>query len=70
MLFFSTPLQTLYFYIPVIGQPQLWTPFLCPKGVRLWELPLYTKDLLHVHNNITNTFTQCAQIATLHVFAA
>ena len=28
--FFSTPIQTLYFYIPVSGQPQLWTPFSRP----------------------------------------
>ena len=28
--FYSTPIQTLYFYIPVSGQPQLWTPFSRP----------------------------------------
>ena len=33
MLFFSTPIQTLYFYFPVSSQPQLWAPFLCPKAV-------------------------------------
>ena len=26
-LFFSTPIQTLYFYIPISGQLMLWTPF-------------------------------------------
>ena len=36
---FSTPIQTLYFYIPVSGQLRLRTPFLCPEGVCLWELP-------------------------------
>ena len=43
--FFSTPIQTLvYFYIPVSGQLQLWTPFSRdPDGVRLRGLPLYRK---------------------------
>ena len=40
--FFSTPIQTLYFYIPVSGQPQLRTPFSGPEGVHLLELPLYS----------------------------
>ena len=30
-----------YFYIPVNGQIQLWTPFSRPEGLRLRELPLY-----------------------------
>ena len=30
-----------YFYIPVNGQIQLWTPFSRPEGFRLRELPLY-----------------------------
>ena len=36
--FFSSPIQTLYFYqsSSSYGQP----PFTGPKGVRLWELPL------------------------------
>ena len=43
--FFSTSIQTLvYFYIPVSGQLQLWTPFSRdPDGVRLRGLPLYRK---------------------------
>ena len=43
MSFFSTPIQTLYFYIPLSSQPQLQTPFLLPEGVHLRELPLYLK---------------------------
>ena len=39
--FFSTPIQTLYFYIPVSGQVQLRAPFLHPDHVCSWELPLY-----------------------------
>ena len=30
-----------YFYIPVNGQIQLWTPFSRPEGFRLRDLPLY-----------------------------
>ena len=40
-LFFSTSIQTLYFYIPVSGQLWLQTPFTRPEGARLWELSLY-----------------------------
>ena len=41
--FFSTPMRTLYFYIPVSGQLQLRTPFPRPVGVPCSrELPLYT----------------------------
>ena len=39
-LFFLTPILTLYFYIPVSGQLQLWTPFLRPDGFCLRELLL------------------------------
>jgi len=41
---FSHLPYTLYFYIPVSGQLQLWAPFLRPEGVRSQELPLYTKS--------------------------
>ena len=34
-----------YFYIPVRGQIQLWTPFSRPEGFRLRELPLH---LIHL----------------------
>ena len=37
---FSTLIKTLYFYIPLSGQPQLQTPFSHPEGVGLRELPL------------------------------
>ena len=43
MSFSSTPIQTLYFYIPLSSQPQLQTPFSLPEGVHLRELPLYLK---------------------------
>ena len=41
MPFFSTSIQTLYFYIPVRGQLRLQTPFTRPEGAHLWELSLY-----------------------------
>ena len=42
--FFSTPVQTLYFFIPVSGQLQLRIPFKRPEGVpRSRELPLYLR---------------------------
>ena len=37
---FSTATQTLYFYIPVRAQLQLWTPFSRPEGFRVPDLPL------------------------------
>ena len=45
-LFSSTAIQTLYFYIPVSSQLQLYTPFSCPKGVHSQELPLYFDYIL------------------------
>ena len=40
--FISTPIQTVYFYIPLRGQLQSRTPFSRSEGVRLRaELPLY-----------------------------
>ena len=48
-----TPIQTLYFYIPVSGQFQLRTPFSRPDGVRFWELSLYRLKgrLIFTYNN-------------------
>ena len=43
--FFSTPIETLYFYISVNGQLQLQTPFPHPKGVHSRELPPYSTTL-------------------------
>ena len=39
--FFSTPKQTLYFYIPVSGQLQLGAPFSRPEGVRTRASTVY-----------------------------
>lgn len=37
----QNPVFLKFFDFPVSGHLQLWTPFSCPKGVRLRELPLY-----------------------------
>ena len=50
---FLTPIQTLYFYIPVRGQFQLRTPFSRTEGVCFWELSLYRLKgrLIFTYNN-------------------
>ena len=51
--FFSTPIQTPYFFIPVSGQLHLRTPFSSPEdlpeGVRLRQLPLYILYTNHTY---------------------
>ena len=50
---YSTPIQTLYSYIPVSGRLHLRTPFSSPEdhpeGVRLQELPLYILYTNHTY---------------------
>lgn len=45
--FILTPIQTLYFYIPVSSMHHFQTPFSCPEGVRSRELNFHctTKEI-------------------------
>ena len=57
--FFSTPIQTLYFYILLSNQLQLRTLCLSPEGVCSRELLLYFQSTQSKQNNDASLSYEC-----------